>query len=59
MSHKVLNHFGKTKKLDDLKQQMTYVTGGTYIYDNGLAILAEGLSAELITVNPLLFKGGG
>jgi ABC-type bacteriocin/lantibiotic exporter with double-glycine peptidase domain len=52
----VLNHFGKRKKLDDIKTGMVYVPGGTYLYDNGLVILREGLHAELVTANPLLFK---
>lgn len=52
----VLNHFGKKRKLEELKENMLYVPGGTYIYDNGLVVLREGLKAELITANPLLFK---
>jgi Peptidase_C39 like family len=51
-----LNHFGKGKKLEEIKTKVNYVPGGTYIYDNGLVILKEGLKAELITSNPLLFK---
>ncbi len=52
----VLNHFGKGKKLEEIKTKVNYVLGGTYIYDNGLVILNEGLNVELITANPLLFK---
>ena len=52
----VLNHFGRKMKLEDIKKGMTYVAEGTYIYDNGLVVLKEGLKAELITANPLLFK---
>ncbi len=52
----VLNYFGKGKKLEEIKTKVNYVPGGTYIYDNGLVILNEGLKAELITSNPLLFK---
>ncbi|MFT7644864.1 MAG: hypothetical protein ACI9BF_000527 [Candidatus Paceibacteria bacterium] len=52
----VLNYFGKQSSLEAVKNKVTYVTGGTYIYDNGLLVLREGLSAELVTANPLLFK---
>ncbi|MBP6924181.1 MAG: C39 family peptidase [Candidatus Pacebacteria bacterium] len=52
----VLNHFGKGMSLEEIKAKMTYVPGGTYIYDNGLVVLRKGLSAELVTANPLLFK---
>jgi len=52
----VLNHFGKEKRLEEIKTNMTYVPGGTYIYDNGLVVLGADLTAELVTANPLLFK---
>lgn len=52
----VLNHFGKRRNLEEIKTKMTYVPGGTYIYDNGLVVLEAGLSAELVTANPILFK---
>jgi hypothetical protein len=52
----VLNHFGKRKSLEEIKKRMTYVPEGTYLYDNALIVLMEGLRAELITANPLLFK---
>jgi ABC-type bacteriocin/lantibiotic exporter with double-glycine peptidase domain len=52
----VLNHFGKSKKLEEIKSKVNYVPGGTYMYDNGLVILNMGLKVELITANPLLFK---
>jgi hypothetical protein len=51
----VLNHFGYFKKLTEIIAGMSYQPGGTYIYDNGLVALKEGLQVELVTANPLLF----
>ena len=44
------------RKIDEIKDGMSYMPGGTYLYDNGLVILKEGLDTELITANPLIFS---
>jgi hypothetical protein len=52
----VLHHFGIVRKLKEITSGMSYVPGGTYMFDNGLSSLKEGLNVELITANPLLFS---
>lgn len=52
----ILNYFGIEKRLDDLKKDMSIEEFGTYIYDNGICFLENGLRVELVTANPLIFK---
>ena len=52
----ILSHFGIIKEEEEIKKHITYVSGGTYIYDNAMIALRKGLNVELVTANPLLFK---
>lgn len=55
-SQMILDYLGIKKELEEIKKGMVFADAGTYIYDNGLCFLREGLKVELITANPLIFK---
>jgi len=51
----ILEHFGVVRTTQELAKELRYGDFGTYISDNGLLFLREGLSAKLITANTILF----
>jgi len=52
----ILDYFGIKKTEVELKEKILYENGATYLYDNGLLILREGLNVTLVTANLLLFR---
>lgn len=53
----VLDYFRIQRTVKELKKDLYYSDLGTYLYDNGLLFLKEGLKVTLVTANPLLFSG--
>lgn len=51
----ILHHFGIERSLTELATKLRYGNFGTYISDNGLLFLNEGLSVTLVTANTILF----
>jgi len=51
----ILEYFGVVRTTGELAKELRYGDFGTYISDNGLLFLREGLSAKLITANTILF----
>ena len=52
----ILKYFGIEKDVAQLKDNLRYDENGTSIFDNGLAVLSEGLKATAITAQPYLFS---
>lgn len=51
----MLEYFGIARFTQELADQLRYGDFGTFISDNGLLFLREGLSAKLVTANTILF----
>lgn len=51
----ILDYFGVQKTVAELAKNLRYGNFGTYISDNGLLFLKNGLAATLVTANTILF----
>lgn len=54
-SRMMLEYYGITRTLEELREKVQYSEAGTSSFDNGSIFLAEGFKATAVTAHPLLF----